>query len=224
MALVKITESLIRELRGSVHRMRDREVESKLPNLNNRYKLPQATELIERAEWLVHYDTLRHKIPNDWMENRARDSIGLGSFTEDGSFDGMGYIEFEDLENHFKRPTASAWERISAKVTIEWLESHRHLIGATEAIARYHDLIARNEIHKRWEGVFEQLQSLLQRCKSVNEAVKLVPNLRAYLGSDVIERLDRKVERATRESTVLEGINVDAINVAGIAAKLQGHF
>jgi len=225
MALVKVTNNLLKDVHTAINRVRDKEIETTLPDLQKRYAIPNATELIERAEWLDHYDTLRPQIPVSWMEQRANDDIRLVNINaEDGVSNVIGQITFTNLDEHFKRPTPSAWERVTPQVTLSWLEAHQHLPGAAEAIQRYHDSETEKAIKARWEEVFSQLSSLLQRCKSVNEAVKLVPNLKIYLGYDVIERLERKVERATRESTVLEGIDVEAINVAGVAAKLQGHF
>lgn len=82
------------------------------------------------------------------------------------------------------------------------------------------------EIKARWEKVRTNVVSFLDQCKSLNEAIKLWPDLRIYIPSSYLEKLDRKPERkAGKESNaaeLLKTIDVNEVQAAAVIARLSG--
>lgn len=83
----------------------------------------------------------------------------------------------------------------------------------------------KKQIEKRWDDVRSKVCGFLETCKSLNEAIKLWPDLRMYIPSDYLERLDKKPERSTSTSKaldVLATINTDEIAAAAVIARMSG--
>lgn len=87
-------------------------------------------------------------------------------------------------------------------------------------------LIARDECSHRWSAVESQVMTFIEKCKSLNEAVKLWPDLRRYIDEDYIERLDKKVERSKSQSSAaadaLKALDVDLVNSSVVLARMAG--
>jgi hypothetical protein len=77
------------------------------------------------------------------------------------------------------------------------------------------------EIQNKWEGVKTQIREFLDKCRTLNEAVKLYPGLRMYVPKEYLDRVDKKVERAEKVAK-LHGIDTEGLTAAAIAAKLAG--
>jgi hypothetical protein len=75
-------------------------------------------------------------------------------------------------------------------------------------------------INARWEKIKVDIDEFLQKCKSLNEAVKLFPGVRMYIHYDDRERLDRKLERPAQRAKIVESYDTEGLTAAAIAAKL----
>lgn len=82
------------------------------------------------------------------------------------------------------------------------------------------------ECSDRWEAVIRQVTGFLDKCKSLNEAVKLWPDLRRYVPADLQRRLDLKPERektdASSAAEALKAIDMDAVNTSTVLARMAG--
>lgn len=87
-------------------------------------------------------------------------------------------------------------------------------------------MVARDECAQRWAAVEKQVMGFIEKCKSLNEAVKLWPDLRRYVDRDYIERLDKKVERTKPEASAaaaaLKDMDVDLVNSSVVLARMAG--
>lgn len=72
-----------------------------------------------------------------------------------------------------------------------------------------------NEIEERYIKVRADIKKLLESTRSLNQAVKQVPELRYYLDATLKERLDRKTDAKTREDK--EEVQVDRGLIAAVA-------
>jgi hypothetical protein len=75
-------------------------------------------------------------------------------------------------------------------------------------------------LNARWKKVSEDISEFLEKCKSLNEAVKLFPGVRMYISAEDAERLDRKVERAAQRKAIVHSYDTEGLIAAAIAAKL----
>lgn len=80
------------------------------------------------------------------------------------------------------------------------------------------------EIEARWKTVKDKVTGFLGECKSLNEAIKLWPDLRLYLHKDDLERLEVKKEKSVRESNamdMLKSMDVDSLVGAAVIARMS---
>lgn len=86
-------------------------------------------------------------------------------------------------------------------------------------------LRAKAEILDRWESVEEKVIGFLKECKSLNEAVKLWPDVVIYVDPDDVKRLEAKREKAettSRAAEALAALNTDELMGAAVIARLSG--
>lgn len=79
------------------------------------------------------------------------------------------------------------------------------------------------EVETRWSKVKVDVMKFLENCKSLNEAIKLWPDIRIYIPKQYIERVEKKAERAVSNTSaldVLKGIDTDGAVAAAIGARL----
>ena len=80
------------------------------------------------------------------------------------------------------------------------------------------------EVNTRWDGVQEKVVGFLNAAKSLNEAVKLWPDVHMYLAAEDVDRMGVKREKA-RESDALKalaGMDVGALVGAAVIARMSG--
>lgn len=82
------------------------------------------------------------------------------------------------------------------------------------------------EIKDRWRKVKHQVVDFIENCKSLNEALKLWPDLKVYIPNDYIERIERKANRPTastsRAAQILAEIDTNEVQAAAVIARLSG--
>jgi hypothetical protein len=81
------------------------------------------------------------------------------------------------------------------------------------------------EIVARWENVEHKVLGFLENCKSLNEGVKLWPDLVTYIDKDDITRLGVKREKSANQSRAMEALaalNTDELMGAAVIARLSG--
>jgi hypothetical protein len=79
------------------------------------------------------------------------------------------------------------------------------------------------EVETRWNKVKVDVMKFLENCKSLNEAIKLWPDIRIYIPKQYIERIEKKAERAVSNTSaldILKGIDTDGAVAAAIGARL----
>ena len=85
--------------------------------------------------------------------------------------------------------------------------------------------VLRRECSKRWEKVQDQVLKFLGSCKSLNEAIKLWPDVRRYIPTDYLKRVDTKVEKTKTKSAgadALAGVDMDMVNTSLVLARMAG--
>lgn len=84
-----------------------------------------------------------------------------------------------------------------------------------------------HEIEDRWNKIGVQVKGFLNHCKSLNEALKLWPDLRKYIPSDYLTRVDAKSERSSTTKSAaaadaLKAIDMDALQTSVVLARMAG--
>lgn len=221
MAYVSISSDLVSTIRSSITTLRETELNSLAPldKFDEAVKSDQSLkDMIVERQWgdlkdlrdrLSPYDrdvTVKIEIACTYLMNgydvHAKRSMELGV---------LKLPCFAKYKEH--------WGSVSLNLEFKSTD-HPVFEPLAEVIS------ARDECTRRWKAVEEQVVKFVGECKSLNEAVKLWPDLRRYLDRDYLERLDKKVERTKPEESkaaaALKAVNVDLVNSSVVLARMAG--
>ena len=125
---------------------------------------------------------------------------------------------------------SSPYPRPQYKFTRQELLDTADNRAAVEAALAYHD--ARKECIDRWNTVSRQISKFLDSCKSLNEALKLLPDIERYVSRDYIARVNekrgggtsaKKTDEEARKAEVLaalKGVDVDTVRTSEVLARM----
>jgi len=205
MSYVAISAKFTSDVRNKLRAMRQREAQQ-VPSLD--YKLSSSrTDLINWA-WGTHLH-LKDQMPPNWC----------------GKADNI-QMRFEVAE---RGPV-----RIRAELTPPLITppggvpSGVFMISADDPeIKPYVDREqAIYEIAQRWDKVDKQIMEFLGKCKSVNEAIKLWPQIEMYLPSEYVMRVNEKKERnasaPSQAAEALKNLDTDHLTTAAVISRMTG--
>lgn len=92
-----------------------------------------------------------------------------------------------------------------------------------ERIAEVHR--SHRECNTRWSAVINQVTTFVSKCKSLNEAIKLWPDVQRYVPKEYLDRVAKKVEKSANKSeaaNALAAIDVDMVNTSLVLARMSG--
>jgi hypothetical protein len=209
MAYVAITKTLRDEMKNTIYRLREAEVNS-MPDPVVIARTVSSTEacmeLVMGKLWGSEAD-LRERLDKYSQKRSVRVVV-------DGP---NSSIQFDINVN---QPCIINCDRYSTHVlTLNGADT----VMFNEALEARQ---GRNEATNRWNGVESQVLAFMESCKSLNEAVKLWPDVQRYIPKDYIERLGQKTEKQARDmSNVLEAlkaIDMDSVHTSTVLARMAG--
>lgn len=220
MATVGITKELRERVARIIKGMERGEIKTDVPDYEKFYNV-DATYLFHYGCWGKDSMHLIHDIPHDWLTKVTESTISVRGAMEDGRIMSTG-VRFVGL-NAFHRPADSYYNKSNSEITLEELRAMPEVVaGRAELLKRWDEAIQVTFINDRWKKVTDDIDNFLEKCKTLNEAVKLFPGVRLYIHADDLERLDRKVERMTQRRKIVEDMPTDELTAAAIASKLMG--
>jgi hypothetical protein len=96
--------------------------------------------------------------------------------------------------------------------------------ASPEIAAFYEYCLKRQDINNRWDTVRTQVMTFLRNCKSLNEGLKLWPDLRHYIPQPYLERIEEKrgkAEKNTAAIDALKQIDTDALQAAVVISRMS---
>lgn len=221
MATVYITKELKQRTMNVINRMRKQEIDNDVPGYDAK-KQVEATELYHLGCWGSNNVHLINSIPRDWL--RVEKSCGIRiTGTDEYGKDVSFQQEFEARTPVFyARPSTDYWNRADSTLDMDVVRNMpEETLGRAEILERWNNEAVVSSINERWQKVEDDLIAFFDKCKSLNEAVKLFPTSRMYIHPEDLERLDRKVERPSQRKKLVEEVDTEGLTAAAIAAKLM---
>jgi hypothetical protein len=85
----------------------------------------------------------------------------------------------------------------------------------------------KHQVASKWSQIKDKVITFFRSCKSVNEAIKLWPDVRMYIPTEYMERVERKAARGPGSGpsdamSVLATMNLEEIQAAAVVARLSG--
>lgn len=215
MAFVGISGSLCTEVRSKIRTMRDKEIVYTVGEFQTRAPI----SVTGNESWFVKkvWQNKMHLIsemPSEWLANKFE--------AIDFHFSGPGFTLTCRSTDPLKLPPMYRNNYPDVYVTFQEGEE-MPLSVINEHIQKAKQ---RTEITDRWKKIENQVNQFLENCKSLNEAIKLWPDLKLYIPAEYIERLERKAAKAEKvqsnAAAVLAGINTEEIQAAAVIARISG--
>lgn len=220
MATVYITKELITRVQTRINCMRKAERASDLPNIDKNYSV-DASMLYNIGCWGAEHVHLKDVIPKDWMQVAPDADVTVYGTLEDRDLHVRTSIRFNGMITAFQRPSRDYWNKSNSELSIEQVHAlPEDMLGRRELLERWDDAVTEFAINARWKKVDYDITEFLKKCKSLNEAVKLFPNVTMYIDREDMERLNRKIERVSQRKAIVDDVDTDGLTAAAIAAKL----
>jgi hypothetical protein len=220
MATVGITKELRDRTKNVIEMMRRAERASDLPEIDKNVNV-DASYLFNMGCWGEKYVHLVNQIPKDWLSKISDANIHITGTLDDGRNLNTN-VRFNNMKSAYARPKDNYYAKSDSELTIEYVLSlPEETAGRAELLKRWEDSIIAMGIDARWGKNKTHIYEFHQKCKSLNEAVKLFPTARMYIHHEDLERLDRKVERPSQRKAIVLDVDTDGLTAAAIAAKLM---
>jgi len=211
MAYVAISGNLVASVKNHMDMMFDKDKRS-IPVVDSTLDVNTIPNDIVDIVWGEHR-FLADQMPQSWKKYKEEVELRVEIQREDGTFHKIDRtLRFVGGIHMICPPdTPNYGFRVS-------LPAHHELVAEYVAYQRQVD-----EVKQRWNKVSEEIVKFLQNCKSLNEALKLWPDVRIYIPNEFIVRVEHKAERSAATSTaldVLKSIDTDGAVAAAVGARL----
>ncbi|MFM1990262.1 MAG: hypothetical protein RJA99_3219 [Pseudomonadota bacterium] len=236
MALVRISRQLISDVETRCNVMRNAEVnEQDYPSTERQGSAPELAT-IQAFMWGDH-EHLRTLMPTDWCAVANDFSVTTTYRHDDGHLETTAPVTFTFSSLMTLPPKTSLGYRngkyncAQVNVQYEVIEQafedpkHPHHMVACAVMAIVDREKRQRKIETVWRVRVANLKDFLGKCKSLNEAIKLWPQVKLYVPQSYIDTVETPVVRtqaAARKEKVTEGLDTDGLTAAAIAAKLAG--
>lgn len=219
MATVYITQELINRVKSKINGMRRAERNADVPNIDKN-AIVDASNLYNIGCWGEKYVHLIHQIPKEWLAKVEDGNVCVKGELDDGR-ELTTVIRFSGMQSAYARPKDSYYSKTDSELSLGFVRAlSEETVGRAELLQRWDEAIIALDIDARWAKVETDITEFLKKCKSLNEAVKLFPNVMMYIHSEDKERLNRKVERQSQRKAIVESYDTEGLTAAAIAAKL----
>ena len=202
---VAISGRFTEDVRNNLRRMRRRESDQ-VPSMD--YKLSSTRPDVVNWAWGEHLH-LKAQMPASWCGKLSDTAIRFDT-SERGTF----RINVTLVPTLVVPPGRSPQGSVTIAPTDEEIKPY------VEREAQLYD------INERWDKVDKQLLEFLKKCKSVNEALKLWPQIEMYIPSDYIARVNEKKERSahgpSEAAEALKSMDTDHLTTAAVIARMSG--
>jgi hypothetical protein len=225
MAYVAISQQLRDDVRSTIHHKKTKELALLVQ--------PSRSIFVNIDEpWIVDVTWKEHKnllplMPTDWVEFASDIRIKL---TWDRTLDngetrnGDTYVQLESRGGRFPLPPGTSPYTPSFKPSPELM-----MVAPKEIADRLGELkqwtIEHEDIDRRWNKVISDVDNFLVSCKSLNEAIKLWPDLRMYIPGRFLEKAEEKSQKVkaaeSRALEVLKQIDTDGAVASAVMLRLR---
>lgn len=225
MAFVGISQTLVQEVRSNINRLCEAELNTVAGTdpMDGILTTGEEPWFVKQA-WGEHFH-LKAVVPETWLAKNKKLDLQF-RILDDAENTMYHFNHHVSLPEAITLPPVYRTYYSDSRAELK-LVFYMNDPAMPENIRAKIKLVAQvKEIKTRWEKVRTNVVSFLDQCKSLNEAIKLWPDLRVYIPSSYLEKLDRKAERkAGKESNaaeMLKTIDVNEVQAAAVIARLSG--
>jgi hypothetical protein len=217
MSYVGISGELINNVENHISRMRNKERDAFTTPVSM-LELSEAPQEVVELLWGEHAH-LQNLLPEKWMTKNTGVDLHL-NYTLDDSPDANKYSTTFTVKysTQLMAPPGTSGYRHDISVPMNTCP-----ISLAEDYLKWSKEMS--AIEARWATVRKQIVNFLKSCKSLNEALKLWPDVRIYIPEEFLKRVAHKVERevsVSKAAAALANVDTDAAISAAMTARLMG--
>lgn len=212
MAFVGISNKLMDDVFHVIDRMSDAEIKSVKQDIE--YRVTTENDWFVTQAWGANLH-LRDQIPKEWMQT---DRHSACFYVDLDVHDRCRFeVSMPSEAVQWFPPKYSSYEAFAISEHAEGIpETVRQMIENRRVIM---------DIRSRWKGINDQVRTFLKNCKSLNEAIKLWPDLEHYIPKEYIERtLEKRSAQKTisKAAEILGTIDTQAVKASAVIARMAG--
>lgn len=204
MALVRISEQLITDVKSKVDNMCRSEINTKVESVYGSLTSQTSNkwaDYVERMVWGAHH-SLMAQMPKEWMQP-------VESFTLKDDDVGVVEVSRPNRQKLMLPPRVTTYGRIAHDGSEEEVKAHFALMKEKNN--------AINAINAKYTAIKTQLVQFLNASPSLNKALKLYPDLAFYVPQRYIEKVEQIVERSGTRAPNKEGTHLDTELLTSVA-------
>ncbi len=227
MAFVGVSSHLSRDIRERIERMRGAELDAAGAAVNAKFDYAGNESWLKPIFWDGRPD-LEALLPADWAYKPDRVDIYVKLVKPVANGQGKELIargNFQIVVDEKATVAPCFKSNYRPEIVVEY-ESIDQAPIAMHPVLEY--VTVRDNITKKWADIRDKVLNFVESCKSLNEALKLWPELRMYIPQEYLDRVDRKATRNKSEDTpskaleALAGIDTQEIQAAAVVARMHG--
>lgn len=242
MAYVSLSRDLRHEVRSKIHSLKRTELDGIKPAEGAITELHKALDpeikrreiIRNRPAGLEGYDHLFTKANRLVYRNWEVDVVVFDKIDDREIPISSGRVDIGDVPAYFTlNPhggNVSSWPRPQYSFSREDLLNSTTEREKVEAGLAWVD--AQRECHDRWNRVERQINDFLDTCKSLNEALKLLPDIERYVPEYYLSRVNekrggtasaKKTDEEARKAEVLaalKNVDVEVVRTSEVLARM----
>jgi hypothetical protein len=218
MAFVGITAQMCHEVRQNIKSMRDAELKQLGESPAQSIQLTGDEPWLKDAVWEGRTDLIG-LLPSHWFGNP--EFVDFAFYADLGTGKDK-HIASKRVREFNKFPLPPMYKNSSyPTVTVKFGTNVPEFLKDTVSYSEKY-----SDIEQRWSKVTDNVNKFISNCKSLNEALKLWPDLRVYIPRYYMDRVNKKPERKEKQESnaaaVLAEINTDEIHASAVIARMSG--
>jgi hypothetical protein len=198
MAHVGISQQLISDVKDSIARMANKERAMEIEVLHT--KLPSTPQEIGYASldteqrdelfkmvWKEHAD-IRSRIPDNWCVSHNELVLRWNETREDGVPEDWRFkVRMGHGSNYWLPPTSSYYDPVRVASRPSFASKYVEYSRAEQLIGK--------AIKEKYDTIVSQVTGYLKSCRSLNAAIKALPDIKLYIPSEYLDRVGKRTER-----------------------------
>ena len=212
MAYVAISQSLRQDVRSRINSLKSVEL-STVPSNEDKQHVNHITDAHLKQVW-GPYHHLIDVTPSEWKKSiRNVELKSVKVFPVDG-----GTVEIKATRNLEFNPEISA-PPIADRYGFSVLVSNED----PDMAALLEAGMQRHAVKCKWDKIEKQVSQFLLSCKSLNEGLKLWPDLRVYIPQSYLDRVEIKVarEKSSAAADALKNVDTDLAVSSAVTARFM---
>ena len=219
MAYVAISNQLLSDVVNKINHMKDQERETIKPPAVTEMRVDPDDALATQLIWGEHAE-LKDKIPETWKTNTAK-LVMQYRVKGENDYNTAFFTLICTQTEGFQAPRTTNISYYGMDVKFDTEEACPPIMAE---VIEYTKQVT--EVDSRWKKVKVQVQEFLNNCKSLNEALKLWPQLEIYIPKQYLERMYKNSAAAKKSAEenaalkALQSIDTDFVVATAVGARL----